>query len=419
MFLQNAWNNILGINVEIEAVGALTRSQIFNSENFDLFMGGWQNDYPDPENSLIGLFDTGGGNNKYNCSDPDIDAKLSAAATETDNATRIGLLQDAETLIVTGLCGVAPVYQTASLYLVKSKIAGVEPNGQIDAGMPGNWCPECWFVEAMDQDGDGFSDAREAYLGTDPLDACRDDPSDAAWPLDVNNDGQVSVVGDVLNFRGRIGAMPGAPSWWQRLDFNADGQISVVGDVLLYRGLIGETCVSWTKIEPGGETICSQGTPYAFYAHPGTVNRLVVYFEGGGACWDANTCSNPGIYYDASVDETDNPENDAKGIFDLDNPANPFIDWFQVFVPYCTGDVHWGNQATTYHWGGADHTINHKGFTNVSAVLIGYRPTSRSPKSSSSQAATLAPTVRSWLRPTSTTSTPVCPSTNWAIPAQA
>jgi hypothetical protein len=40
----------------------------------------------------------------------------------------------------------------------------------------------------------------------------------------------------------------------------------------------------WTKIEPGGETICSTGTPYAYYVHPGTVNRLVVYFDGGGAC---------------------------------------------------------------------------------------------------------------------------------------
>jgi oligopeptide transport system substrate-binding protein len=146
-FLQTAWYDILGINVEIEAVAAQTRSQIFNDETFDLFPGGWGNDYPDPENSLIGLFDTDGGNNKYNCSDLDIDAKLSAAATETNNTTRIQLLQEAETLIVTSLCGVAPVYQTAFLYLVKSNIGGVSPNGQIDSAMPGGWCPECWFVE--------------------------------------------------------------------------------------------------------------------------------------------------------------------------------------------------------------------------------------------------------------------------------
>jgi ABC-type oligopeptide transport system substrate-binding subunit len=148
-FLQNAWSEVLGVNVEIEAVDAKTRSSTFNSESFELFPGGWQNDYPDPENSLIGLFDTDGGNNHYNCSDPEIDAKLLAASQETDNAARIQLLQEAETLIVTTLCGAAPIYQNAQPYLVDSKMAGIIPNGQIDAAMPGNWCAECWFVKAQ------------------------------------------------------------------------------------------------------------------------------------------------------------------------------------------------------------------------------------------------------------------------------
>jgi oligopeptide transport system substrate-binding protein len=148
-FLQNAWQDTLGITVELEAVDAKTRSSTFNTESFDLFMGGWQNDYPDPENSLIGLFDTDGGNNHYNCSDPEIDAKLLGASQETDNAARIKLLQEAETLIVTKLCGWAGVYQSALPYLVNSKMGGVNPNGQIDAAMPGNWCAECWFVKAQ------------------------------------------------------------------------------------------------------------------------------------------------------------------------------------------------------------------------------------------------------------------------------
>jgi oligopeptide transport system substrate-binding protein len=148
-FLQKNWKETLGIDVEIVTVDAKTRSQTFNSKNFELFMGGWQIDYPDPENPLIGLFDTGGGNNMYDCSDPDIDAKLKAASTETDNDARIKLLQEAETLIVTRLCGAAPVYQTAMPYLVNSKVGGVEANGSLDAAMPGNWCPECWFVKAQ------------------------------------------------------------------------------------------------------------------------------------------------------------------------------------------------------------------------------------------------------------------------------
>jgi YVTN family beta-propeller protein len=117
-----------------------------------------------------------------------------------------------------------------------------------DADAWGDACDYCpttatpWYVPLGDEDCDGFTTTIEQYVGTDPLDACRDNPSDAAWPLDVNNDGGITVVADVLNFRGRIGATPGAPSWWQRLDFNADGLISVVGDVLMYRGRIGDTC---------------------------------------------------------------------------------------------------------------------------------------------------------------------------------
>jgi hypothetical protein len=40
-------------------------------------------------------------------------------------------------------------------------------------------------VPAGDGDCDGFSDSQEAFVGTDPADACPDDPSDDAWPADL------------------------------------------------------------------------------------------------------------------------------------------------------------------------------------------------------------------------------------------
>ncbi|UCH86481.1 MAG: FG-GAP repeat protein [Dehalococcoidia bacterium] len=105
-------------------------------------------------------------------------------------------------------------------------------------------CGEAYVIRLGDSDGDtdGFLDLVELYLGTDPLDNCPDDPSDDAWPLDINMDTEITVAGDCLNFRDRIGAAPGDPEWWQRLDLNADGMISAVGDALLYRGMIGESC---------------------------------------------------------------------------------------------------------------------------------------------------------------------------------
>ena len=70
---------------------------------------------------------------------------------------------------------------------------------------------------------------------------------------------------------------------------------------------VPDLAAGWTKIEPGGDTMCSLGTPYAYYVHPGTVNRLVVYFQGGGACWNDFTCSNPDMYFDNAVDDSDDP----------------------------------------------------------------------------------------------------------------
>jgi len=93
-----------------------------------------------------------------------------------------------------------------------------------------------------DTDGDGFQRAGELYLGTDALDACPDDPTDAAWPLDINNDTSITVTGDVFDYRGRVGATPGDANWSQRLDLDEDGSITVAGDVFLYRGRIGESC---------------------------------------------------------------------------------------------------------------------------------------------------------------------------------
>jgi len=127
-----------------------------------------------------------------------------------------------------------------------------------------------------------------------------------------------------------------------------------------------DLAAGWTKIEPGGDTICSTGTPYWYWVHPGTVNRLVVYFSGGGACWNDLTCSQPGTLYFDTADDSGDPEQDMQGIFDFENPDNPFKEWFFVFIPYCTADGHWGDNTQTYT---VDVTIHHKGFVNVSAVL--------------------------------------------------
>ena len=37
--------------------------------------------------------------------------------------------------------------------------------------------------------------------------------------------------------------------------------------------------------------MCADGSAFKFFVYPGDPARLLVEFEGGGACWDAATCS--------------------------------------------------------------------------------------------------------------------------------
>lgn len=130
----------------------------------------------------------------------------------------------------------------------------------------------------------------------------------------------------------------------------------------------------WNVIEPGGDTICSDGTPYRFFVRPGAADKLMVYFQGGGACWTGGTCD-PDLkptYY-INVEKTDPSRYD--GIFRFENPQNPIRDHSVVFAPYCTADVHIGDMVTSYEAPQTEEhdahpvTIHHKGFVNADAVL--------------------------------------------------
>jgi len=117
---------------------------------------------------------------------------------------------------------------------------------------------------------------------------------------------------------------------------------------------------------------------YRFWARRGTSNNLIIFFDGGGACWDDLTCSVPWLntgrsddgFYKAEILRTDNP-NRFGGMFDLNNPNNPFRDWSFIFVPYCTGDVHLGSNTATYRDvdSGEPFQIQHRGADNFRVVL--------------------------------------------------
>jgi len=107
--------------------------------------------------------------------------------------------------------------------------------------------------------------------------------------------------------------------------------------------------------------ICMNGTPYEFFVKRGSVNKLLVYYQGGGACWDSLTCSFPTC--DNSVNDGDNPAHATSGFADQSDPRNPFRDWNVVFVSYCSCDVHFGDAAQDY----PPH-VEHRGYENSRIV---------------------------------------------------
>ncbi|MDF2695845.1 MAG: hypothetical protein K0S65_4228 [Labilithrix sp.] len=129
---------------------------------------------------------------------------------------------------------------------------------------------------------------------------------------------------------------------------------------------ITKLATGWNAI-PGPEgTACSDGSPFSFYVRPGTLNRVVLEFSGGGACWDALTCGFASSLFSKNIDPNAMPwSSGATGIYNHDRADNPFRDWHHVFVPYCTGDVHWGANDADY----SGTQIKHYGAKNTRAVL--------------------------------------------------
>jgi hypothetical protein len=139
----------------------------------------------------------------------------------------------------------------------------------------------------------------------------------------------------------------------------------------------------FTTITPSGgiqyqgktlNPVCMNGSPYSYFVKRGTVNKLLIYYEGGGACWEQLTCSVPvcdtNVNTVANTPGTDNPNTPASGFADISNPANPFRDWNIVFVSYCSCDIHYGDAVQDY--GNLNPSapihVQHRGFQNSRTV---------------------------------------------------
>ena len=106
-------------------------------------------------------------------------------------------------------------------------------------------------------------------------------------------------------------------------------------------------------------------------------SRVLIYMEGGGACWSDLTCNTikTASNFTTGFGES-NFKNTASNqlgadFFDRTAADNPFKDYSMVYVPYCTGDIHGGDNTVMY--GGKP--AKHVGARNMAAYLERIVPT--------------------------------------------
>jgi hypothetical protein len=130
----------------------------------------------------------------------------------------------------------------------------------------------------------------------------------------------------------------------------------------------------WTKhtFDPDGGDgpICIAGTPYTAFTRAGNPAKVLIFLNGGGACWEGFPSCTP-------FANEDPPS--ATGIFadSFDNGtevvSNKFADWSVVYLSYCDGSVFIGDNVVVdpdyplaFLSGGVRH---HRGLRNASAGI--------------------------------------------------
>jgi hypothetical protein len=142
----------------------------------------------------------------------------------------------------------------------------------------------------------------------------------------------------------------------------------------------------------GRYTFTTSTTGLAMSWGPETSTDLVVFLQGGGACWDWVTCGGAAPLVDkTAIGGPFGPAEFTRDIYARypaswirrENLPAALRDATVVFVPYCTGDVHGGDKVTTYAplvAGGSAVTWHHVGRANVLAFLRRLGPTFPSPR---------------------------------------
>lgn len=114
------------------------------------------------------------------------------------------------------------------------------------------------------------------------------------------------------------------------------------------------------EAEPRGP-LCLRGTEYTVDTREGSSDELVIFLQGGGACWE-EFCS--------AAETADSLP--PSGILNPGLEGNPVADWDVVYLPYCDGALFAGDvdRVLPNNFGAPGESMGYqRGLQNLSAAL--------------------------------------------------
>lgn len=143
-------------------------------------------------------------------------------------------------------------------------------------------------------------------------------------------------------------------------EFAPAGEPTVEGGIKTFEFAVPDDLAA----EPRGP-LCLRGTEYTVDTREGSSDELVIFLQGGGACWET-FCS--------AFEETNFLQGSSDGILNPELATNPVADWDVVYLPYCDGSLFAGDvdrvlPGSVAGGGGAPSMGYQRGLQNLTAAL--------------------------------------------------
>lgn len=117
----------IGVTVNLEELETAALKSKLAEADYEAALYNWANDSAGPDNNVRPLFYTGSSSNRTHFSDPDIDARIDAAMSETDEATRLEMYKELQ-IDILDICPIVPCFYETMSVGVNANLQGFTPD---------------------------------------------------------------------------------------------------------------------------------------------------------------------------------------------------------------------------------------------------------------------------------------------------